>query len=57
MSSAIGFLLEYGLSSRLLKNDHLLRCTANLIAQRISIYASLLGFLCALHLTIFEQPA
>jgi len=30
--------------SRLLKNAHLLRCASNLIAQRISIYASLFGF-------------
>jgi hypothetical protein len=27
-----------------LKNAHLLRCATNLIAQRISIYASLFGF-------------
>jgi hypothetical protein len=40
-----------------LKNAHLLRCAANLIARRISIYDSLFGFLHALHLTIFEQPA
>jgi len=39
-----------------LKNAHLLRSAANLIAQRISIYASLFGFLRALHLSIFEQP-
>jgi len=41
----------------LLKNAHLLRCAANLIARRISIYASGFGFLRALHLSIFEQPA
>jgi hypothetical protein len=40
-----------------LKNAQLLRCAANLIAQRISIYASLFMFLRALHLDIFEQPA
>jgi hypothetical protein len=40
-----------------LKNGHLRRCAATLIAPRISIYASLLMFLRALHLTIFEQPA
>jgi hypothetical protein len=45
------------LLSRLLKNAHLLRCAANLIARRISIYASLFGFLRALHLSIFEQSA
>jgi hypothetical protein len=39
-----------------LKNAHLLRCAANLIAQRISTYASLFGFWRALHLSIFEQP-
>jgi hypothetical protein len=39
-----------------LKNTHLLRCAASLIARRISIYASLFGFLRALHLSIFEQP-
>jgi hypothetical protein len=36
-----------GAISRLLKNAHLLRCAAYLIAQRISLYASLFGF-CAL---------
>jgi hypothetical protein len=44
-------------SNRLLKNGHLRRCAANLIAQRISLYASRLMFLRALHLTVFEQPA
>jgi hypothetical protein len=41
---------------RLLKNAHLLRCAANLIAQRMPVYASLFGFVRALHLSIFEQP-
>jgi hypothetical protein len=58
MISAPSFVLTAGpFLSRLLKNAHLLRCAANLIARRISIYASLLKFLCALHLSIFEQPA
>jgi hypothetical protein len=43
--------------SRLLKNAHLLRCASNLIARRISVYASPLMFLRALHLNVFEQPA
>jgi hypothetical protein len=30
-------------------------CAANLVAQRISIYASLFGFLSALHLTIVNS--
>ena len=42
---------------RLLKNAPLLRCAANLIVRRICLYATLLRFLRALHLSIFEQPA
>ena len=34
----------------------MLCCSANRTAQRIQIYASQFGFLCALHLNIFEQP-
>jgi hypothetical protein len=39
-----------------LKKAHLQRYAANLIAQRISIYASRSGFGDALHLNLFEQP-
>jgi len=34
----------FSVLSRLLKNAYLLRCATNLIARRISIYASLFGF-------------
>jgi hypothetical protein len=40
----------------LLKNAHLQCCAATRTAQRISLYASRLAFLRALHLNIFEQP-
>jgi hypothetical protein len=45
------------LSRRLLKNAHLLRCAANLIARRISTIRLALRFLRALHPAIFEQPS
>jgi len=43
MKHAGGCLVCQGII-RLLKNAHLLRCAANLIARRISIYASRFGF-------------
>jgi hypothetical protein len=49
-------LLIRKLPDRLLKNGHLLRCAANLIARRISTIRLARPFLRALYLTIFEQP-
>jgi len=40
----------------LLKNAHLLRCTSNRTAQRILIIRLAIRLLCALYLSIFEQP-
>jgi len=43
-------------ADRLLKNAHLLRCTANRIAQRIIDIRLAIRFSRALHLNVFEQP-
>jgi len=56
-ASFMGCCLCQQISSRLLKNAHLLRFPHPSSLRRTSKYASLLRISDALHLGIFEQPA